>query len=505
MNLTSLKPRGVTARGATSRRLGRAAAGATLAVALVTGSGTWARAAPDSFADLAEQVSPAVVNISVLQERQPQEFRGGQGMPFPPDSPYHEFFERFFGPEGPRSQRRPPRRRQARGLGSGFIIDAAGYVVTNHHVIDGAEKITVTLSDGKALEAALIGSDRRSDLALLKVEPKDPLPFVSFADSDEIRVGDWVMAVGNPFGLGGTVTAGIVSARGRDLQGDSIVDFLQTDAPINRGNSGGPTFDGAGDVVGINTAIFSPNGGSIGLGFAIPANTAKPIIAQLRATGKVARGWLGVRIQPVTEEIAEGFGLDDARGALIASVEYDSPAERAGLRPGDVVLAWDGKPVEKVKDLSRLVAATAKAHESEITIWRDRGEATLAVVTGALEEQRVGAAAGPSQPVLPSGLTAVPETGLAVAELTDDRRRRFGVAPEIEGVLVAEVAPGSQAAEAGLRQGDVIESIDLAPVAGPAELAEEVIELRDAGRDVVPLMISRQGGKSFLSLRIGAA
>ena len=497
------------APGASAKGLRRTAIAATLSLAFVaTGaSSAFARGAPDSFADLAEEVVPAVVNISVTQA-QPSLAAGSgagrEGFSLPEGSPFQEFFERFYGDQN--NQVPMPRQRphQAQGVGSGFIIDAEGYVVTNHHVVDKADAVTVTLSDGRSLEADIIGSDRRTDLALLKVEAEDPLPFVAFGDSDEVRVGDWVMAVGNPFGLGGTVTAGIVSARGRDLRGDTLVDFLQTDAPINRGNSGGPAFDQNGTVVGINTAIYSPNGGSIGLGFAIPSNDAIAVLAQLRANGKVERGWLGVRIQPVTEEIAQSFDLEEARGALIASVEEDSPAENAGLRAGDIVLAWNGKAVEKVKDLSRHVAATSVNAESDVEVWRNGKSIDLEVVTGAYPEQQASIASGHRR-VLPSGAVEVPETGLAVAPLTDARRNSYGLEEDVTGVVVTEVTPDSQAAQAGLRSGDVITGIASDAVEEPKDLINEIQAAQETGQDSVALLVIRKGGQSFVSLPLKQA
>ena len=495
--------------GASARPVRRAAVAAALSLALMTTgvSTAFARSAPDSFADLAEAVLPAVVNISVTQgERSPMSgtHPNMERMPFPEGSPFQDFFERFYGNETPQMPAPRQRPHKAQGVGSGFIIDADGYVVTNQHVVEGADEVTVTLSDGRSFEADIIGGDRRSDLALLKVEAEEPLPFVAFGDSDQVRVGDWVMAVGNPFGLGGTVTAGIVSARGRDLRGDTLVDFLQTDAPINRGNSGGPAFDQNGDVVGINTAIYSPNGGSVGLGFAIPANDAVAVLAQLRENGKVERGWLGVRIQPVTEEIADGFDLDSARGALIASVEEGSPAEDAGLRAGDIVLSWDGKTVEKVKDLSRLVAATPADAESGIEVWRNGKSLDLQVVTGSYPEQQA-AMAPERRRDLPSGSFDVPDTGLAVAPLTKDRRDRMGLESGVAGVLVAEVEPDSKAAEVGLRSGDVITGVASDAVATPKDLIRVIKEARKSGQETVALLVLRQDGQSFVSLPLGKA
>jgi serine protease Do len=466
-----------------------------------------AAARPDSFADLAEKVSPSVVGVVV--ERQ---FRGvahnegdDQADPFAPGSPYREFFERFFGEDFPGFQGpepdNGPRQHQQRSLGSGFIISADGFVVTNNHVIEDAGAINVVLDDGSELQAELIGSDRRTDLALLKVETDEPLPPVEFGDSDAIRVGDWIMAVGNPFGFGGTVTVGVISARGRDLSGGTLVDFLQIDAPINRGNSGGPTFNLDGEVIGINTAIFSPNGGSIGIGFAIPSTAAERIIEDLKDDGQVHRGWLGVHIQPVDEAIAEGFGLDSPKGALVAQVQPDSPAAAAGLKAGDVVLEWDGRPIEKFKDLSRFVAETPAGTEVEVVLWREAEETTLAVETGMLDEERmaarnVGTHKGTAR--------KLDKLGLRLSELDDQRRERLGLGEEMEGVLVTKVEQGSPADQAGLRRGDVIASVALDDVDSLEEFEEALEEAGEQGKERIPLLINRGGRETFVTLEINA-
>ena len=366
-----------------------------IGLAATAASQAWAHPATESFADLAAEVSPAVVNISVEAERpavsseSPEErFRQ-----FSPDSPFRDFLERFFGDQIPDLDRRGehpgPRSVSA---GSGFIVDADGYVVTNNHVVAQADEITVTLSDGESYDATLVGGDERSDLALLKIEVDKSLPTVAFGDSDSVRPGDWVMAVGNPFGLGGTVTTGIVSARGRALPGGALIDYMQIDAPINRGNSGGPSFNVEGEVIGVNTAIFSPNGGSVGIGFAIPSKLAKSVVAELRETGFVERGWLGVQIQQVTPDIAEGLGLESPRGALVASLLENGPAEAAGLQAGDVILSWDGQAVAKMRDLPRLVADTAADKTVTVALWRDRAETTLQVTTDSMPDEKQQAA-----------------------------------------------------------------------------------------------------------------
>ena len=471
---------------------------AALAVMIGALSPAWAGPAPDSFAALAKEVTPAVVNISI--ERRPGE-AARVGPMVPRDHPYREFFERFFGPDGPRGAPRE----NVRAVGSGFIIDPEGFVVTNNHVIEDASAITVTLSEGRAFEAELVGRDRKTDLALLKIEAEAPLPAVDFGESDGIEVGDWVLAVGNPFGLGGTVTAGIVSARGRDLRGGALTEFLQIDAPINQGNSGGPTFDMTGRVIGVNTAIYSPNGGSVGIGFAIPANAAKQVIADLKRNGKVERGWLGVRIQPVTPEIAEGFDLEVPRGALVASVEAESPAAAAAIQPGDVILAWDGRQVRKLKDLSRFVAATPAGREVEVAVWRKGRETSVSVVTGVLPEELSLSGRPETERKSARGLVEPADTGLGLADLTAERRERLGLDDAVTGALVVEVAPDSTADRQGLAAGDVIRSVARRPVASAAEAAEAFAEAREQGRAVVPLRASRRGVESFYALRLKQA
>ena len=346
------------------------------------GAGSALRMAPPgavSFADVVERVSPAVVNIAVTKSAvsisttvRPDGFpRGGAEL--------DEFFRRFFGaPGGPRF----PRRMQ--GAGSGFIIDPDGYIATNQHVIDGAEEIVVTLQSGEQLDAVLIGQDVRTDLALIKVDAPRELAALEFGDSDSARVGEWVLAIGNPFGLGGTATAGIISARGRDIQSGPYDDYLQIDAPINSGNSGGPVFNGAGEVIGVNTAIYSPNGGSIGIGFAIPANQAKSVIDELKADGSIERGWLGVEISTVDRELAESLGFGEERGVLIANVEQDGPADRAGLLEGDIVTQFDDEPVDSARDLSRLIGARDANERVSLGVWRDGDALELSVELGKL-------------------------------------------------------------------------------------------------------------------------
>ena len=484
---------------------GKVAAGGLLMFALVAAQPGLARPAPESFADLTEKVAPAVVNVSIVKSGGPVvRFEGPEGeelLPFGEDHPLHEFFERFLGPDG----REPPGGpRERHGLGSGFIVDPEGYVVTNRHVIAGADEITVTLHDGRSLAADLVGQDEKTDLALLKVEADEALPSVAFGDSEAVRPGDWVIAVGNPFGLGGSVTAGIVSARGRDLPGGSIIDFLQIDAPINRGNSGGPTFDVTGKVIGVNTAIYSPNGGSVGIGFAIPSEVAGDVIAELREKGKVDRGWLGVRIQAVTPEFAEAFRLEEAKGALISSVTPDGPAAKAGLETGDVILSWDGQPVDELKDLPRLVAFTPVGRSVAVEIWRGGAGATLEVVTGRAPGTQELAAIG--SPGADDGdRVRLPGTGLTVATLTAGRRDRFRIAEEVDGVVIVNVERDSLAAREGLRRGDVIRSLASEAVGTAADAKREIEGIKAEGVEVVMLLVSRDGVETFFALRLKTA
>lgn len=387
-------------RGGRLRRSVRVAAVSAVALGVVIGgcsvvtpgvvraeTNTPASAAsmPGSFADLVQRVKPAVVNIATTEKVDGRSEMAPDmpGMPFPPDSPMGEFFRRFFGPGATMGQSRP---REVHALGSGFIIDPDGYVVTNNHVIDGADEITVILEGGDRLEAKVVGRDAKTDLALLKIDADEPLPYVSFGDSDAARVGDWVVAVGNPFGLGGSVTAGIISARGRDIHAGPFDDFLQVDAPINRGNSGGPLFSTSGEVIGINTAIYSPNGGNVGIGFATPSSLARTVIAQLREKGSVERGWLGVTIQSVTDDIADSLGLDEAEGALVSKVLPDSPAASAGLQQGDVILALNGQRITRFKTLPRLVAEAKTGKPATVTVWRDGREKDVTVTIGRMPE-----------------------------------------------------------------------------------------------------------------------
>ena len=454
-----------------------------------------ARTAPESFADLAEEFSPAVVNISSTQV-----IEGVAGGPehfqFPPGSPFEEFFREF------RKRQKPDQPRRGMSLGSGFIIDPEGYIVTNNHVIAEAEEITVILQDNTDLKAKIIGRDAKTDLALLKVEAKKKLSAIKWGDSDAARVGDWVMAIGNPFGLGGSVTAGIISARARDIYSGPYDDYIQTDASINRGNSGGPLFNMGGKVIGINTAIFSPSGGSVGIGFAIPSALAQTVIAQLREFGQTRRGWLGVRIQGVTEEIAESFGLDEPKGALIARVNEGEPAEKAGLMAGDVILSFDGKEVSNVRRLQRIVAETPIDKTVKITVWRDEEKKTFDVSVGRLEEFEKTAEAAPGKPG--TGKTAKKMTldsvGLSLSVLVPELRERFELSNEVEGVIVVGVEEQGFASERGMRAGDLIVEVNQVPVVTPEEVKAKIKELVSKKRKTVLFLVERSGDRRFISV-----
>lgn len=480
-----------------------AGAAALIAGAALVWSGipAYAAPAPESFAPLAKKVTGAVVNISAIQKDETARNDDQQPFPFqfPPGSPFEEFFKQFQdrmgqGPQGPhRAEKRV-------ALGSGFIIDKEGYVVTNNHVIDGASEVTVRLDDDESFPAKVVGTDPKTDLALLKIESDHNFPFVSFGDSDKAEVGDWVMAVGNPFGLGGTVTAGIVSARGRNIDSGPYDDFLQVDASINKGNSGGPLFNTDGQVIGINSAIYSPNGGSVGIGFSIPSNLAKPVLAALREHGSVERGWLGVQIQPVTQDIAHALGLPEAKGAIIADVTNDSPARKAGLKKGDVILQVNGKPVDDGRALARMVANLGVGTKAELGVWRDGSEKTIGFTTGKLPTQDQVAAAG-NENATP-GAVESKELGAELAALTPQTRARYGIDDETSGVLVLDVQKPDPS---GLLPGDVIKQVGQESVTGPHDLEKAIARAKDDGSRAVLLLVTRQGADLFVGVKLGVA
>ncbi len=461
-------------------------------------SQAYARSAPESFADLAEDLLPSVVNISTTQVRRQTE--NAPEMPqFPPGSPFEDFFRDFF-----ERQRREGTPRRSTSLGSGFVIDASGYVVTNNHVIEGADEVRVNFADKTTATAEIVGRDPKTDLALLKIKTKKKLKAAKWGDSDGVRVGDWVVAIGNPFGFGGTVTAGIVSARQRDINAGPYDDFIQTDASINRGNSGGPLFDMKGRVIGINTAIISPSGGSIGIGFAVPSALAKSVVEQLRKYGRTRRGWLGVRIQTVTDEIAESLGLKNARGALVASVTEGGPAAKAGIKQGDVILELDGQKIPEMRKLPRIVAETEIEKAVGIVLWRDGKIKTVSVKIGELEETSVQKASATEGdiPGRVSGPT-IETLGLTLSTITDELRANYGLGDEIKGVVVTEVRGDSLAADKGLRVGDVIVEAGQKEITKPEQVRDRVNAAKKEGSKSILLLVQRGSEPPrFLALRI---
>jgi serine protease Do len=453
------------------------------------------QSSPGSFADVIEDVSPAVVNITVrkvepgaptvFQFSAPPGLRGRE-------LPFGDFFERFFEDENGRV----PQRR-SEGQGSGFIIDSSGYIVTNNHVAGDAEQITVTLHDGREFDAMLIGRDARTDLALIKIDASG-LAAVAFGNSDSARVGDWVVAIGNPFGLGGTATAGIISARGRDgraIRDNDDNDYLQLDAPINFGNSGGPVFNTAGQVVGVNTAIFSPNGGNIGIGFAIPSNQVREIVAELRENGSVERGWLGVQIQEIDEDLAASLGLNSTRGALVTSVVDDSPAAKGGVQAGDVVTRFNGQEIDSPRALSRSVASAPPSRPAQLTVWRDGRTRELTVELGEVTEGEPVAATSSPTP----GQSGSGALGLTLQRLTDEDRTQLGIPRSVEGALVTNVLPGSTAAEKGIRAGDVITRVNQRAVASVADAIAALNAAKENGERAL-LLVRRGDSQRFVAL-----
>lgn len=449
----------------------------------------WARGAPDSFADLSAQLLPSVVNISTTQTLKPSQ-RPAEMPQLPPGSPLEELFKNFSGPKSNLP-------RHVTSLGSGFIIDPSGIVVTNNHVIEDADQITVMLSDGETLPAKLIGRDDKTDLAVLKINPRHPLPVAHFGDSDKARIGDWVIAIGNPFGLGPTVTAGIVSARNRNIDAGPYDEFLQTDAPINRGNSGGPLFDMGGNVVGINTAIYSPSGGSVGIGFAIPANLARDVIGQLRAFGTVRRGWVGVNIQPVTQDLSEGLGLPGAVGALVGNVAPNGPAAKAGIRTGDVILGFDGKKIADARNLSRVAASTPIGKTVNVDLLRNRQRLSVRLTVQRAAEPP----AKPQRSVPPAKPRKTSQLGLSLSPLDGSARATFRVPGGVQGVVVTDVMPDSPADEKNVRAGDVIVAVQDQPVKTPDDVQRRLDTDLRLGRKVEVLLVNRGGALTYVALR----
>jgi serine protease Do len=451
--------------------------------------------APGSFADLIERVRPAVVSISVRQRPDAVQQPSLEGLP----PGFEEFFRGRPGQPGPAPT----------SLGSGFFVSQDGVIVTNHHVVEGAEEITIRTSDGRDHQADIVGSDEATDVAVLRIRGGGRFPFVTFDDASHVRVGDWVVAVGNPFGLDGTATAGIVSAMGRTDAGSSAyVDYMQIDAPINRGNSGGPTFDLAGNVIGVNSAIFSPTGGNVGIGFAIPANTANGIVQQILRNGRVSRGWIGVSIQPLDRDIANSLGLEEARGALVASVTPDGPAARAGLQQGDVILTFNGQQIENSRDLTQRVGSTAIGNNSRVEILRNGRRQTLNLRLAERPSEQQLAATNPAPNATPQpqpeegGGVAQSSLGLSVRPLTSEDRTRLSLRANDNGLVITSVEPTSDAAEKGIRAGDVIMQAGGRQIRTAAELTAAVDAARRANRPLL-LQVSNRAGRGFVAVDVG--
>jgi serine protease Do len=468
--------------------------------------------APATFADIAHDLLPAVVNISsTMKADAPMEEEQEGEMPdmpqFPPGSPFQDFFEEFMNKHGQGGGGGGEPAIPPASLGSGFVIDAdKGYIVTNNHVVKDADEVRVTFGDDTTMEAKIIGKDEKMDLAVLQVKTDKKLTAVKFGDSDKMRVGDWVLAIGNPFGLGGTVTAGIVSAQQRDINAGPYDDFIQTDASINRGNSGGPMFDLQGDVIGINTAIFSPSGGSVGIGFAIPSNLAKSVVDQLVKYGKTRRGWIGVRIQSVTEEIAESLGLPDSHGALVASITEGGPAAKAKLKPGDVITEFDGKQVNAMRNLPRIVAETPIDKSVELKVWRDGKFTTAKIKVAELEKAEEDGlldetAQAPETPE-PSKGTSVDKVGMTVGSLSETTRQQFNIPEDVEGVVITKVDPKGEAAAKGLSSGDVVVEINQEKIGKPQDASSVIDKAAKSGKSSVLLLVNREGDVRFVALRL---
>jgi serine protease Do len=454
--------------------------------------------APFSFADLVERVSPAVVTITA----ETLESSGGNVADLP--APFRDFFNQY----GQGGQPRAPHK--AISAGSGFIIDKSGYVVTNNHVIENARKITVKLPDGRSFEAKLIGTDSATDVALLKIKSDRSLPTVEFGDDRQVRVGDWVVAVGNPFGLSNSVTAGIVSSLGRDLPGSGPYnDFIQIDAPINRGNSGGPTFDLRGQVIGMNSMIYSPSGGSVGIGFAIPASIIHDVVAQLQSRGHVDRGYLGVNIQNLTPEIASTLNITSPKGAIVAEVVPGGPAASAGFQQGDVVTALNGRAVEDSRDLTRHIAALPAGASANFAVLRNGQPRSITAKIGNRPDQRVASNADPDNPdgaqdrAGGQNASTLQAMGLGLASVTPEARRNFNIDAGVDGVLITRVDPDSDAGDKGIQPGDVVLSVANKPVHSPRDVLAQVAAARSAGRHSVLLLVATQGGQRFVAIDVG--
>jgi serine protease Do len=456
---------------------------------------------PAGFADIVEKVKPAVISVrvKVANASTPSSFNfNGQDIPVPPGSPFEQFFKRFGQPDGQGQTPNAPRRRNfSLGQGSGFFISADGYAVTNNHVVDKAESVEVTADDGKTYTAKVIGTDSRTDLALIKLEGRTDFPYVRLADNAP-RVGDWVLAVGNPFGLGGTVTAGIVSARGRDIGAGPYDDFIQIDAPVNKGNSGGPTFDVDGNVIGVNTAIFSPSGGSVGIAFAIPSETVKTVVAQLKERGSVTRGWIGVQIQPVTRDIADSLGLKTAEGALVAEPQPDGPAAKAGIKSGDVITKVNGDVIKDARTLARRISTLAPGASVKLTVVRGGKEDVVTLTLGELpQERQAKAETGEQEREVPGN--GLPGLGLSIAPAS----RVAGAGSE--GVVVVQVDSNGPAAERGFKTGDVILDVGGMKVESPADVRKALTDAKASGKRTVLMRVKSGAATRFVALPVGNA
>ena len=452
---------------------------------------------PD-FSELASELIPSVVSVSVMISRDSSP--PGRPIPpqFPPGSPFEDFFKDFFERRGVPGTPPPRQRRSETAAGSGFIIDKEGLIVTNNHVIANSSSITVILHDGTSLQAKLIGADKKTDLAILKVETDIDLKPVEWGNSDEAKVGNWALAIGNPFGLATTVTLGIVSAKARDINAGPFDDFIQTDAPINRGNSGGPLFNLSGKVIGVNTAIYSPSGGSVGIGFAIPSSLAEGIISQLIAYGKTVRGWLGVRIQTVTPDLAQSLGLDRPYGALVATILEDSPAEKAGIKAGDIILEFNSKEVTEMRKLPRLVAEAEVNKNSKIVLWRNEKKVTLNVLIDELKEDQIASKKTENKKkIVEEG--EVKELGIKLVNLSDEIRIRQNIPEDIYGLLVLKVEQNSEAERKGIRPGDIIQEINQVPVNKISEL--KAVVKKSSDKKGILLLVNRQGNIIFIALK----
>ena len=463
---------------------------------------------PEGIADVAEKVIDAVVNISTSQTIEAKGDGRGAMPQLPPGSPFEEFFDDFFknhrGPGGKGGGNGDVAPHKTNSLGSGFIVDTSGVVVTNNHVIADADEINVIMNDGTKIKAEIVGIDKKTDLAVLKFAPSRPLTAVKFGDSDKLRLGDWVVAIGNPFSLGGTVTAGIVSAKNRDISSGPYDSYIQTDAAINRGNSGGPLFNLEGEVIGVNTLIISPSGGSIGIGFAVPSKTVAGVVDQLRQFGELRRGWLGVRIQQVTDEIAESLSIKPARGALIAGVDDKGPAKPAGIEPGDVVVKFDGKDIKDPKDLSRVVADTAVGKEVDVVVIRKGQEETRKVTLGRLEDpDKAQPAAAKTKEEPPEKLVTQKALGLDLAALSKDLRSRYKIKDSVKGVVITGVDGTSDAAEKRLSAGDVIVEVAQEAVSSAADIKKRIEQLKKDGKKSVLLLVANGDGElRFVALSV---